>query len=457
MATRVTNNTFALPSLLKEGTKHLQGPEEAIYRNIAACNQVVQMTASSYGPLGLSKLIINQHGKLVFTSDAGVILKEVGVEHPAARIILMAAEQQKREQGDASGWVCIMVSEWLSKAEELLRMGMSASQVVDGFETAALKAEEILAELAYIGEEEGQVIKTALMSKQYGQEDLLTDLVEKAIEIIQRDDKSIINPDNVRVVKILGGSLLQSTVLKGMLFNKEVEGKVKSVVDASSPFIKVAIYACPLGAGRTETKGTVLFNNAQEMLAFNKGEEAQIHAQIKAIAEAGVRVVVSGDTISEVAMHFLDAYNILAFKIPSKFDLKRLARALGASPLARLGAPMEEEMGRAESVETIEVGADRCVLFKASENAGDLATILLRGSNANQLDDVERAIEDAIASVKATRRDKRLLPGAGATESELSRRLQAFPRLVPVSVNMQSKSLERHLMRSPGFSPRMLV
>lgn len=239
MATRVTNNTFALPSLLKEGTKHLQGPEEAVYRNIAACNQVVQMTASSYGPLGLSKLIINQHGKLVFTSDAGVILKEVGVEHPAARIILMSAEQQKREQGDASGWVCIMVSEWLSKAEELLRMGMSASQVVDGFETAALRAEEILAELAYIGKGEVQVIRTALMSKQYGQEDLLTDLVGKAIQIVQKDDKSIINPDNIRVVKILGGSLLHSTVLEGMLFNKEVEGKVKSVVDASSPFIRV--------------------------------------------------------------------------------------------------------------------------------------------------------------------------------------------------------------------------
>lgn len=197
------------------------------------------MTASSYGPLGLSKLIINQHGKLIFTNDAGVILKEVGVEHPAARIILMSAEQQKREQGDASGWVCVMVSEWLSKAEELLRMGMSASQVVDGFETAASKAEEVLTELAYIGKEEVQVIRTALMSKQYGQEEVLTDLVGKAIQIIQKDGKSVVNPDNVRVVKILGGSLLHSTVLKGMLFNKEVEGKVKSVVDTSSPFIKV--------------------------------------------------------------------------------------------------------------------------------------------------------------------------------------------------------------------------
>lgn len=193
----------------------------------------------------------------------------------------------------------------------------------------------------------------------------------------------------------------------------------------------MAIYACPLGAGRTETKGTVLFNNAQEMLAFNKGEEAQIHAQIKAIAEAGVRVVVSGDTISEVAMHFLDSYNILALKVQSKFDLKRLSRALGASPLARLGAPMEEEMGMAESVETIEVGADRCVLFKANESTGDLATILLRGANSNQLDDVERAIEDAIASVKAFRRDNKLLPGAGATESELSRRLQTFATSCP--------------------------
>lgn len=437
MTSRINNNSFALPSLLKEGTRHMQGLEDAVYRNIAACRQTAQMTSSSYGPLGLSKLILNAHQRLVLTSDAGAMLREVGIEHPAARILLFAAEQQKREHGDAGGWVCTIAGEFLAMGESLLRMGLAPSQVVEGFEIAAAKAEEALAEMATHSTDIRSVIRSVLSGKQYGLDELLTRLVMQAIEIVDKklthpadDDNHSFNADNVRVIKVMGASLEQSSVIKGMLFNREVEGHIKNA-GARKDAVKVAIYACPLGAGRTETKGTVVFGGAAEMLAFNRNEEQLIEADIRAIAEAGVDVVVSGDTISDVAVHFLDAKGILALKVPSKFDLRRLARAIGATPLARMGVPMEEELGHASSVETVEIGSDRCVLFRASDAVGELATIIIRGSSPNQMDAIEKAIDDAVASVRAFRRDPRVLPGAGATEAELSKRIQAFAASCP--------------------------
>ena len=229
------------------------------------------------------------------------------------------------------------------------------------------------------------------------------------------------NVDNVRVVKIMGGSLEQSKVVKGMVFPRSPDGTVKKAAKA-----KVGVYSCPIDIAQTETKGTVLLKNAKEMLDFSTGEEAQIENVIKELHDSGLRVVVAGSTVGELPMHYLNRYGILVIKVQSKFELRRICRVVGATPLARLGAPMPDEMGSVDIVETLEIGGDRVTVFRQENEQTRTATIVLRGATQNHLEDVERAVDDGVNVVKAITRDPRLVPGAGATEMGLVERISAF-------------------------------
>lgn len=271
-----------------------------------------------------------------------------------------------------------------------------------------------------------KAIRTVVASKQSGSEDFLADLVAEAVLSVLPKNPSNFNVDNVRVVKIMGGSLEQSKVVKGMVFARQPDGSVKKAKKA-----KVGVYSCPIDLSQTETKGTVLLKNAKEMMDFSKGEETQIEAAIKELHDSGIRVVVAGSTVGELAGHYLDRAGILVIKVLSKFELRRLCRVVGATPLARLGAPMPDEMGSVDIVETIEIGGDRVTVFRQENDATRTATLVLRGATQNHLDDIERAVDDGVNVVKAITRDAKLVPGAGATEMQLVERITAFGERTP--------------------------
>ena len=224
----------------------------------------------------------------------------------------------------------------------------------------------------------------------------------------------------------MGGSLLQSRVVKGMVFGREPDGSVKKARKA-----KVGVFSCPIDISQTETKGTVLLHNAKEMMEFTKGEETQLEAIIKELHDSGLRVVVAGSTVGELALHYLNRYSILVIKVLSKFELRRLCRVVGATPLARLGAPMPDEMGSVDVVETLEIGGDRVTVFRQENDATRTATLVIRGATQNHLDDVERAVDDGVNVVKAITRDAKLVPGAGATEMQLVEKITAFGERTP--------------------------
>lgn len=273
-----------------------------------------------------------------------------------------------------------------------------------------------------------KAIRTVVASKQSGNEDVLAPLVAEAVLAVLPKNPVNFNVDNVRVVKIMGGSLEQSRVLKGMVFAREPEGTIKKARKA-----KVGVFSCPIDVAQTETKGTVLLKNANEMLNYSKGEEERLEAAIKELHDSGLRVVVAGSTIGELAQHYLNRFNILTIKILSKFELRRLCRVVGATPLARLGAPMPDEMGNIDVVETTEIGGDRVTVF-SQEDANAVtrtSTIVLRGATQNHLEDVERAIDDGVNVVKAITKDPRLVPGAGATEIQLVERISEFADKTP--------------------------
>ncbi|KUL85789.1 hypothetical protein ZTR_07351 [Talaromyces verruculosus] len=448
--------------LFKPGYQTHDAEDGAVIRNIEACRAISQTVQSSLGPYGRNKIVINHLQKMFLTSDAATILRELDVVHPAAKLLVMASQQQDSEMGDATNLVIVFAGELLKKAEELLRMGLKTSDIVNGYEKAqgfALKTLEDL-EVDRLKEmrsatELSKALTTVIASKQSGNEEVLAALVSEAVLAVLPKNPANFNVDNVRVVKIMGGSLEQSRVVKGMVFGREPDGQVKKARKA-----KVGVFSCPIDTSQTETKGTVLLKNAQEMLDFTKGEEDRLEATIKELYDSGVRVVVAGSTVGELALHYLNRFNILVIKIMSKFELRRLCRVVGATPLARLGAPMPDEMGNIDVVETTEIGGDRVTVFR-QEDANTVtrtATIVLRGATQNHLDDVERAIDDGVNVVKAITRDPRLVPGAGATELQLAERISAFadktPGLAQYAIKKYAEAFEvvpRTLAESAGL------
>ena len=298
-----------------------------------------------------------------------------------------------------------------------------------------------------------KAIRTVIASKQSGSEDFLADLVAEAVLAVLPKQPVNFNVDNIRVVKIMGGSLEQSKVVKGMVFGREPDGSVKKAKNA-----KVGVFSCPIDISQTETKGTVLLHNAKEMMDFTKGEENQLETIIKELHDSGLRVVVAGTTVGELALHYLNRFGILVVKVLSKFELRRLCRVVGATPLARLGAPMPDEMGKVDVVETLEIGGDRVTVFRQENDATRTATLVIRGATQNHLDDIERAIDDGVNVVKAITRDPKLVPGAGATEMQLIERISAYgektPELSQYAIKKYAESFEvipRTLAESAGL------
>lgn len=296
-------------------------------------------------------------------------------------------------------------------------------------------------------------IRAVVASKQSGAEDFLASMIAEAILAVLPKNPVNFNVDNIRVVKIMGGSLEQSKVVKGMVFGREPDSSTKRAKNA-----KVGVFSCPIDTSQTETKGTVLLHNAKEMLDFTKGEENQLETIIKELYDSGLRVVVAGSTVGELALHYLNRFGILVIKVLSKFELRRLCRVVGATPLARLGAPMPDEMGKVDIVETLEIGGDRVTVFRQENDATRTATLVIRGATQNHLDDVERAIDDGVNVVKAVTRDPRLLPGAGATEMQLVERVSAYgektPELTQHAIRKYAEAFEvipRTLAESAGL------
>ncbi|KAI0669430.1 T-complex protein 1 [Trametes maxima] len=434
--------------LFKDGYKHLQGLEDAVLRNIQAVAELSDLVRTSFGPNGRNKLVINHLGRLFVTSDAATIIREIEVVHPAAKLLVMASQAQEAEMGDATNSVMILAGEMLKKAEQLLIMGLHPSEIIKGYELASVKA---LAELETLSTSSlpspptkstlATALKPAIASKQYGYEDQLANLVAEAALTVMPPNPKNFNVDNVRVVKIMGGSLSGSKVVRGMVFGREPEGIIKKIKKA-----KVAVFTCALDIAQTETKGTVLIKSADEMLNFTRGEETHMEKIFQEIADSGVKVIIAGTAVGELALHYLNRMGIAVLKVLSKFDLRRLCRVVNATPLARVGAPTAEEAGFVDVFETTEIGGDRVTVLrqvvegdpdfddstdgKAAKGARSektrTATIVLRGATQNRLDDLERAIDDGVNVIKALLKDPRLVPGAGATELELARRVEVY-------------------------------
>lgn len=445
--------------LFKNGYSSYSNADGAIIRNVEAVREIASILLTSMGPSGRNKIIVNKLGKKFITNDAATMLNELEVVHPVVKILILASKQQEFEMGDNTNLVIILAGEFLNVAEKLLILGLNVSDIIQGFSLANKFVKETLEKLVVDKVESYEndllkAIKPVIAAKQYGVEDIISKLVVDAVKtIINPKNPLSFNVDNIRVVKIMGSALSQSQVVKGMVFPREPEGSVKNIKNS-----KVVVFTCPIDISTTETKGTVLLHNAQEMLDFSKGEEEQLEQMCKEINDSGVKVVVAGANVGELALHYLNKFGILVLRVPSKFDLRRICQVCGATPLPRLGAPMADEMGYIDIIETKEIGGDRVTIFRQDESTSRTATIVIRGATQNNLDDIERAIDDGVSAIKGLVKDNRLLPGAGAVEIELMKRITQYgettPGLLQLAIKNFAKAFEvipRVLAETSGF------
>ncbi|OMO62324.1 Chaperonin Cpn60/TCP-1 [Corchorus capsularis] len=421
---------YGIQSMLKEGHKHLSGLDEAVIKNIDACKQLSTITRTSLGPNGMNKMVINHLDKLFVTNDAATIVNELEVQHPAAKILVLAGKAQQEEIGDGANLTISFAGELLQNAEELIRTGLHPSEIISGYTKAIKKTTEVLDELVEKDSEsmdvrnKEQVVtrtKAAVASKQHGQEDILCNLIADACIQVCPKNPANFDVDNVRVAKLVGGGLHNCTVVRGMVLKGDAAGSIKHMEKA-----KVAVFAGGVDTSATDTKGTVLIHSAEQLENYAKTEEAKVEELIKAVADSGAKVIVSGAAIGEMALHFCERYKLMVLKISSKFELRRFCRTTGTTALLKLSQPKPDELGFIDSISVEEIGGSRVTVVRSEEGGNRVATVVLRGSTDSILDDLERAVDDGVNTYKAMCRDSRIVPGAAATEIELARRLKEF-------------------------------
>lgn len=466
------NQAAGLGGMLKKGHQSMEG-QGATLRNVEACREISTITRTSLGPNGMNKLVVNHLGKIIVTSDCATIVKTLEVEHPAAKMLQLAAEAQDFECGDGTNLVVSFAGELLAQTEDLFRMGLHPSDVVAGFSKAGDKLmEDFLPPLAELvtpmvngrsKDELVRVVKPVLAAKHLGSEDILAPLVAEAClgTMSSGSGQASFSVDSVRVAKILGGDISQSHVVHGFVALRGLETTLTSAKDA-----KIVVFGCGIEASATEAKGTVLMKNADDLKNYNKSEEKKMEEIIKGIADSGVKVCVAGGTVSEMALHFIERYGMLCLKIGSKWELRRLCVATGATALVRLGAPTPDEMGYCDHVHQKEVGGRPVTIFSQSDGSktGKLSTIVLRASTSSVLADLERAIDDGVHAAKTACKDGKLVPGAGATEMELSLKVRAFadtcPGLDQYAIRAFGKALEvvpRTLAENAGLDQGVVI
>ncbi|XP_045802849.1 T-complex protein 1 subunit theta-like [Trifolium pratense] len=421
---------YGMQSMLKEGHKHLSGLDEAVLKNIDACNQLSTITRTSLGPNGMNKMVINHLDKLFITNDAATIVNELEVQHPAAKILVLAGKAQQEEIGDGANLTISFAGELLHGAEELIRMGLHPSEIISGYTKATAKTIEVLDTLVEEGSDNMDVrnkeqvisrMKAAVASKQFGQEDTICSLVADAcIQVCPKNPVNF-NVDNIRVAKLLGGGLRNSTVVRGMVLKSDAVGSIKRMENA-----KVAVFAGGVDTSATETKGTVLIHSAEQLENYSKTEEAKVEELIKAVVDSGAKVIVSGGAVGEMALHFCERYKLMVLKISSKFELRRFCRTTGAVAMLKLSQPNPDDLGYVDSISVEEIGGARVTIVRNEEGGNSVATVVLRGSTDSILDDIERAVDDGVNTYKAMCRDSRIVPGAAATEIELAKRVKEF-------------------------------
>ena len=415
--------------ILREGTTREKG-KGARSNNIMAALAISDAVKSTLGPKGMDKMLVDSMGNVVITNDGATILKEIDVEHPAAKMIVEVAKAQDEECGDGTTSAVILTGELLKYAEELLEQNIHPTVICSGFKIAADKAAEVLNKIA-IQVKSGDKITlkhiamTSMASKgASGSKELLADVVVDSVTHVAEkiDGKTAVDIDNIQIQKQQGGSIQDTSILKGIILDKERvhEGMPKHIKNA-----KIALVNAALEVKKTEVNARIEIRDPIQLQKFLDEEESMLKKMVDKVKRSGANVLICQKGIDDLVQHFLAKEGIYAVSRAKKGDMEKLAKATGAKIVSSLDDLTVIDLGNAGNVEEKKYGDDKMTFITDCKNP-KAVSILIRGGTEHVVDELERGIHDALSVVKAALEDGKITAGGGAAATAIAMALRDF-------------------------------
>ena len=417
--------------VLKESALQTKG-KDAQQNNIAAAKLVAELVRSSLGPRGLDKMLVDSLGDVTITNDGATILKEIDVQHPAAKMLVEIAKTTDNEVGDGTTSAVILAGSLLEHAETLLNQDVHPTIIVDGYRKAAKKAKQFLQDIAdkTSGNDRATLLKIAKTSMQTKlvrkDSSEIAELVVKAVlAVAQKDGENfIVDDDDIKVEKKAGGSIIDSNLVQGIVLDKEVVhgGMPKNIVDA-----KIALINTALEISKTETDAKISIENPQQLKSFLDEENRMLKAMVDKVIGSGANVVLCQKGVDDMAQHYLAKAGVLVVRRIKESDLTKLAKATGARIVTNLDDLFEKDLGSAALVEERKIEEDRWVFIEGCKHPKSV-TLLLRGGSQRVVDEVERSVHDAIMVVKDVMETPLIVAGGGAPETYAAAKVRSWSK-----------------------------
>ncbi len=413
--------------VLKEGTRREKG-RGALSNNIAAAKAISDSVRSTLGPRGLDKMLVDSMGDVVVTNDGVTILKEMDVEHPAAKMLVEVAKTQDQEAGDGTTTAVVLAGELLKRAESLIEQNIHPTIISQGYRMASAKALEILQQVSQpvaLTDHETlkQIAVTSMSSKSvsYNRE-MLGEIAVKAIAAVAEKKGSgyYVDLDNVQIIKKQGGQMADTSLIEGVIVDKE---KVHSGMPSRVENPKIALLDAALEIKKTEIDAKIEINEPSQLNAFLQEEENMLRRMVEQVKKSGANVVLCQKGIDDLAQHFLAKEGIYAVRRVKKSDMEKLAKATGANIVSKVSELTPQDVGTAGLVEERKIGEDALTFVTGAKKARAVS-ILIRGGTEHVIDEIERSLDDALNVVAVAVEDGRFVYGGGATAEELAMHLR---------------------------------
>ena len=415
--------------VLREGSKQSRG-RDALKNNINAAKLITEIISTSLGPRGMDKMLVDSLGDITITNDGATILKEIDVQHPAAKMMVEVAKATDNEVGDGTTSAVVIAGALLEKAESLIENEIHPVIIAEGYKKAANKAISLLAEIAKkidINDKDTleKIARTSMLTKLVSVEaaDLAKMVVEGVLSIMEKKDEGFkVSINNIKVEKKTGGSISDSRIINGIVLDKEV---VNNNMPKKIQNAKIALISAPLEIEKTEFEAKINISAPNQIKSFIEEENQILKEMVDKIKSTGANVVLCQKGIDDMVQHFLAKAGILAVRRIKESDMDKLSKATGGRVVGNITDLTEKDLGLAQNVEEKQIEDDNWTYIEGCKNP-KAVTFLIRGGSQRVIDEVERSIHDAIMVVKDVIEKPYFLPGGGAPEAYLSYKLRVW-------------------------------
>jgi len=448
--------------ILKDGTQRTRG-RTAQSNNIAAAKAVADAVRSTLGPKGMDKMLVDSMGDVVITNDGATILKEMDIEHPAAKMIIEVAKTQEQHCFDGTTTAVVLSGELLKRSEDLIEQNVHPTVICEGFRLAAEKAVDLLDSHGIATQNDDSVLmevaKTALTGKSAGAvKSFMADICVRSVNAVGiiESDQRIVDLSDIKVEKRQGGSIKDSTLIDGIILDKE---RVHAGMPRSVKGAKIALVNSAIEVKKTEVDAKIQITDPNQLSKFLEEEENYIKGLVDKIHNSGANVLICQKGIDELAQHYMAKAGIFAIRRAKKSDMEALSKATSGKIVTNLDDLTGNDLGHAEKVEEKKIGESEMTFITGCPEAKSVS-VLLRGGTEHVVDEIRRAFDDAVGVVSVAWEDGAVLTGGGSVLAALSRDLRTFAETVggreQMAIEAFASALEiipRTLAENAGLDP----